>query len=93
MDELREMIEMILRRIRRPFPQDITDQVFLAIERDPNLLRNYRYLADGDYATTNKMIGRFVEEITGLKVKGHCDAPESTLIKSYSILSDNELGQ
>lgn len=88
MDELREMIELILRRIRRPYPQDITDQVFLAIEHDPNLLRDYHYLADGDYATTNKMIGRFVEEITGLKVKGRCNEPVSSLIKSYSILKD-----
>lgn len=45
MDELKEMVEMILRRFRRPYPQDITDQVFLTIERDGNLLRNYLYLA------------------------------------------------
>jgi hypothetical protein len=88
MDELLEMVEMILRRIRRPYPQDITDQVFLAIERDPNLLRTYHYLADGNYATTNQMIGRFVEEITNLKAKGHCHTPQSTLIKSYSLLWD-----
>lgn len=88
MDELREMIEMILRRFHRPYPQDITDQVFLTIEKDPNLLRDYRYLADGDYATTNKMIGRFVEDFTGLKVKGHCADPKSSLIKSYSLLGD-----
>ncbi len=88
MEELREMIEMIVRRFHRPYPQDITDQVFLTIEKDPNLLRDYRYLADGDYATTNKMIGRYVEEITGLKYKSRCDTPKSVLIKSYSILSD-----
>ncbi|MBE0696985.1 MAG: hypothetical protein IH586_08675 [Anaerolineaceae bacterium] len=86
MDELREMIELILRRFRRPYPQDITDQVFLTIERDQNFLRDYHFLADGDYATLNQMIGKYVEQITRLKVKGHCNHPESTLIKSYSIL-------
>lgn len=86
MDELKEMIEMIIRRFRRPYPLDITDQVFLTIERDGNLRRDYEYLADGDYATTNKLIGRYVEEITGLHVKGRCDHPKSTLIKSYSEL-------
>lgn len=91
MDELKEMVELILRRFRRPYPQDITDQVFLTIERDENLLRIYHYLADGDYGTTNPMIGKYVEEITGLHVKGRCHNPNSSLIKSYSILSDRSV--
>ena len=86
MDEIEDMLETILRQFHGRYPLDVTDQVFLAIEQNENFRRRYDQFADGDYATTNKMIGRFVEEYTGLHVKGRNDHPKSSLIKSYSIL-------
>ena len=32
-EDIEDLIEQILRKISRPYPQDITDQVFLAIEK------------------------------------------------------------
>jgi hypothetical protein len=87
MDELYEMVEKILRRFRRPYPENIIDQVFLAIEKDENLLREYHYLADDDYATTNQQIGKHVADITRLRSDNRqCGNPESKLIKSFSYL-------
>ncbi len=86
-EEIEDLVAEILRRFRKPYPRDITDQVFLAIERDTNKLRRYEIFAGQDKeGTTNAWIGRMVKEHTGLKVKGTCTNPESKLIKTYSIL-------
>mgnify|MGYP001575223190 CR=1 FL=1 len=85
-EEIEEMVIEILRRYNKSYPQDITDQVFLTIERDSNKRRRYEVFAGQDMATANAWIGRVVKEYTGLKVKGICEKPESGLIKSYSIL-------
>ncbi len=85
-DEMQDLVLEILRRIHKPYPQDVTDQVFLAIERDPNKHRRYEMFAGEDIPTANAWIGRVVKEETGLKVKGICSEPKSKLIKTYSIL-------
>ncbi len=85
-EEIEDLVHEILRRMNKPYPQDITDQVFLAIERDSNKLKRYKIFAGQDIATANSWIGRVVKEYTGLKVKGTCTDPKSTLIKTYSIL-------
>jgi hypothetical protein len=86
-EEIEDLVVEILRRFNKPYPQDITDQVFLAIERDPNMRKRYEIFAGQDKeGTTNAWIGRMVKEHTGLKVKGTCTTPKSELIKTYSIL-------
>jgi hypothetical protein len=86
-EEIEELVTEILRRFRKPYPQDITDQVFLAIERDPNKRRRYEiFVGQDNKATTNQWIGRLVSEYTGLKAKGVCTEPKSKLIQTYSIL-------
>ena len=85
-EEMEDLVTEILRRFRRPYPQDITDQVFLAIEHDINKKRQYEIFAHDDIPTANAWVGRLVKEHTGLKVKGTCTTPKSQLIKSYSIL-------
>ena len=85
-EEIEELVEQILRRFGKPYPQDITDQVFLAIEQDPNKRKRYEiFVGQDNKATTNQWIGRLIKEYTGLKVKGICSEPESKLINTYSI--------
>ena len=86
-EEIEELVEQILRRFGKPYPEDITDRVFLAIEQDPNKHKRYDIFVGQDKkATVNTWIGKLVKEYTGLKVKGICSNPKSTLIKTYSIL-------
>ena len=86
-EEIEDLVLEILRRFAKPYPPDITDQVFLAIERDPNKRRRYEMFAGQDKeGATNAWIGKMVKEHTGLKVKGICSDPKSKLIKTYSIL-------
>ena len=84
--EIEDLVLEILRRIGKPYSEDITDQVFLAIERDPNKHKRYEMFAGDDRTTANQWIGRVVKEETELKVKGTCSDPKSKLIKTYSIL-------
>jgi hypothetical protein len=86
MEEIEDMIIEILASYRGKWPQDIIDQVFVAIEQDPRKLKRYHEFADGDYATTNSMIGRFVKDYTGLNTVKVTDHPKSKLIKNYTIL-------
>jgi hypothetical protein len=86
MDEIEEMIDEILRGYHRSWPADIIDQVFVAIEKDPRRLKRYHEFADGDYGTTNAMIGKYVKDATGRKSLQVCDAPKSSLIKTFTLL-------
>jgi hypothetical protein len=86
MDEIEDMIDEILRGYRNMWPTDIIDQVFVAIEKDPRRLKRYHEFADGDYGTTNSMIGRYVKECTGKKSLKESDKPKSVLIKSFTLL-------
>ena len=85
-EDIEDLIEQILRKISRPYPQDITDQVFLAIENDEKLLHYYNVYAGENIGAANAYIGKLVKELTGLKDKGTCRNPKSSLIKSYTIL-------
>jgi hypothetical protein len=85
-DEIEDLVVEILRRYNKAYPEDITDRVFLVIEHDANKLKRYKMFAGEDIATANSWIGRVVKDYTGLKVKGTCADPKSTLIKTYSIL-------
>lgn len=86
-EEIEDLVVEILRRFSKPYPQDITDQVFLSIERDANKRKRYEIFAGQDKeGTTNAWIGKMVKEHTRLKVKGTCTTPKSKLIQTYSIL-------
>lgn len=85
-EDIEDLIEQILRKISKPYPPDITDRVFCAIEEDERLLHNYTIYAGENVGAANAFIGKLVKELTGLKVKGTCRNPKSKLIKSYTIL-------
>jgi hypothetical protein len=86
MDELADVIDSVLNTYKRRWPGNIIDLVFLAIEQNPYYLKRYHEFADGDYATTNSMIGRYVKEYTGMKSGKIMGNHQSTLIKSYTQL-------
>jgi hypothetical protein len=69
----------------RNFITYITDHVFLSIERDDALMREYmsnidRYGLDA----VNQAIGKKVKEILALDNDGESKEPKSRLIKSYT---------
>lgn len=83
MDEFGDVIEAILRSYSKRWPGNIIDLVFVAIEQNPSYLKRYHEFADGDYATTNSMIGRYIKDFTGMKSFKEMSKPQSTLIKNY----------
>lgn len=85
-EDIEDLVNEILKKFNRPYPENITDQVFLAIEHNQEYLRLYKLYSGEETSTANAMIGKMVKEITGLKVKGTCRNPESSLIKTYTKL-------
>jgi len=86
MEEIEDIIIDILKQYNHRWPSDIIDRVFLAIEQDVYKLKRYHEFADGDYGTTNSMIGKYVKEHTGMKSVRESDRPKSKLIKSFMLL-------
>jgi hypothetical protein len=89
-DEAREIVRTALHALRvdeRPLPQDITNQVFLIIERDTGLHRQYNELtADGHRDAVNNAIGSEVIKQTGAKRVAQSRQGCSSLISSYGVL-------
>lgn len=85
-----ELTKEALARVR----QNITDHVFLEIQRDVDLFRAYvKLVADGDetkYREVNSHIAQLVENMVGIdgakaRVNPDCVVPPmSTLIQSFS---------
>jgi len=87
MEEIEDMLIAILNTYpNRRWPGDIIDRVFLAIEQNPGYLKRYHEFADGDYATTNQMIGKYVKDYARKKNVKEVGNPKSSLIKSYMLL-------
>lgn len=87
MEEFEDVIIAILNGYpNRHWPGNIIERVFVAIEQSPVYLKRYHEFADGDYATTNSMIGRFVKDYTGMKTVKVLDKPQSKLIKNFTLL-------
>jgi hypothetical protein len=89
-----DLVEDVLRtRFRAPYPADITDQVCLSIEDNPDWLARYDNLVlhyssggkNGKHIVNNN-IGYYTKEITGMVNIGEGKMAESSLIKSYSRL-------
>jgi hypothetical protein len=86
MEQIEGLIDEILQGYHQIWLPDIIDQVFVAIEKDPRRLKRYHEFADGDYGTTNQMIGCYVKESTGKKSPGESEKPKSTLTKTFTLL-------
>lgn len=68
--------------------EHVTDAVFLAIERDPSLLSEYKALKGNK--NLNSHIAQITAKLTGRHTcsKGGGSAPKSSLIKTYSRLKE-----
>ena len=82
---LKSYIDKVINSFAENISEDITDRVFLMIERDEELRMEYQHLVDGGTSKRglNSQIGRRVREAFHLQNIGRCDAPKSELISSY----------
>ena len=86
--------EKLVKEALESVRQNITDHVFLEIQRDVKLFRSYvRLVANGDdeskYGEINREIAQLVENMVGIDGKARVDpncvlTPMSTLIQSFS---------
>jgi len=90
MEEIEILVREILDDQEEPWPEDITDRVFLAIERNPVRLDLYwRVVRELDaqgkkgQQLVNQYVGRRVKQLTTGINRGRCDSPLSSLIQSY----------
>ena len=85
-EDIKDHVEKTLRKISKPYPRDITDQVFLTIENGEKLLHYYKVYAGENIGAANKYIGKMVRLLSGLRDIRPCRSPKSSLIKSYTLL-------
>jgi len=83
---MKEIVEKILNTTLRHFrgncPLDITDLVFLEIEK--SFMSNYeKGVKVNGVEKLNRFIGKHIKEYWNLKNEGRCDNPQSKLITSY----------
>ncbi len=90
MESIEAIVQDILNAHVGPWPEDITDLVFLAIEHDPDRLAHYKKIVRElnteerrGQQIVNQYIGRRVKQLTTGVNRGRNYAPESTLIQSY----------
>ena len=85
--------EKLVKEALESVRQNITDHVFLEIQRDVKLFRSYvRLVANGDetkYREVNSHIAQLVENMVGIDGKARVDpncvlTPMSTLIQTFS---------
>jgi hypothetical protein len=86
MGGLEHLVQEILQDFEEPYPEDITDQVFLEIQRNQDYMNRYSLYAENHKDTANQIIGKLVSKHTGLHRLGTNKNPKSCLIKSYAIL-------
>jgi len=67
------------------FITDITDHVFLSIERDDNSMREYKSNVNSyGLEAVNTAIGKKVKELLDIENDGESNEPKSQLIRSYT---------
>ena len=79
---IKEILDTALRHLRNNCPEDITDLVFLEIEKSflPSYENAIKYKGTD---TINKFIGKYIRKYWNLKNLGRCNNPKSRLISSY----------
>lgn len=85
----------ILNTIPKPYGPDIIDQVYLAIENNPEWLARYKDMSrDHGKGEVDHSIGFNIMGLAGLKDTDHTQKARSTLIEQYAELvpEKNEAG-
>jgi hypothetical protein len=85
--EIKEFLEKVIAGKNRR----ITDDFFLFIQNDRELMKDYLYLVqEHDLQTVNQQIARGIEAEYGLIACGENNEPESKLITTYSLLKKRD---
>ena len=72
-------------KVVNEFMEKITDHVFLNIQNNEHLMREYQSAVhESSLMEVNTAIGKKVKEVFNLKDSGECNQPNSWLIKSYT---------
>ena len=92
LEPIEDLVRDILRGYAEPWPTDITDRVFIAIEGDQFRKQLYCEIVvelDGEgkkgQQIVNQYIGKRVKLLTSGVNRGRCHLPRSSLIKSYEM--------
>jgi hypothetical protein len=81
------LVAEVLVDIEKPYPVDVVDRVFVAIENKPKLVSRYHEMVRQlDKVTVDDRIGRHTKRVTGLRLLGLQQA-KSSLIKEVTLLS------
>ena len=83
-------LEIFTNRVFDRFPVSITDQVFLLIQHDRELMYDYlRLVEDKGLGVVNRNIGKAVKSHLGLEnAPERGTSPNSTLIQSFQIFEE-----
>ena len=82
-----ELVQEVLNNISQPCPENITDQVCLAIQNNAAWRNRYNRLVDSHSKwSVNSQIGRSTLQLTGLRNSGLRATATSSLIKTYTSL-------
>ena len=93
MSEIQVFVNEVMGNFRQPYPEDIIDDVFCAIEANTHWLSRYNlFVKEHGKHSVNPQIGRLVKDYTGLKTINYPNPPKSTLIKGYSKLGEYNTG-
>ena len=87
--EVCELVQEVLdeKFKKQSYPENITDQVCLAIEGNSAWRNRYNHLVESySKLTVNSQIGRSTRQITGLRNSGMSAKATSSLIKTYTRL-------
>jgi hypothetical protein len=80
---IEEILDGVLKHLKNNCPRDITDLVFLEIEK--NHMDRYNHLVKVKTKhMLNKNIGKYIKEYWSLINIGICNSPKSHLINSYT---------
>lgn len=72
-------------KVALDFMRNITDHVFLNIQNNEELMREYQTrVNENSLHAVNQAIGRKVKEIFQLENDGECNTPKSWLIKDFT---------
>lgn len=86
---VRELVQEVLdeKFKKQSYPENITDQVCLAIEENSAWHNRYKQLVESyNKWTVNRQIGRSTLQLTGLKNLGLQSSATNSLIKTYTKL-------
>lgn len=89
--KIKELVKKTLLLLDQPFGTNIIEDVFLVIENDPKLLKQYLFICNElNTRVVNNWIAKYTKEITGKQSNKITSAKRSRLIKSFTKLENVE---